>query len=197
VIPVLEIGICIAGLRDLGILGMEEGLHDGASGSTEGETRHGIGSHNLSELREHYWCTMCRKCLKRRQAYNHRNRHGREWGELQDSAWVQAIQAILDQQYGDFLLLFIVPVHLPSFVARSLVSVGSCSFVHPSNRRVGSRAQSTSILTKFTTHQHPIQDQLQDSAYVSNLASQQYSIVASPIKRRGCRFQHRETFLQE
>jgi hypothetical protein len=125
VTPVLDMSVSTrtASWRDLGIVGMEQALQDGAAGSTQGATRHGIGSHNLTELRDHYWCTLCHKCLKLRQAYNHRNRHGREWGELQDPAMVQAIQATLDQQYGNFLLLFIVPIHLPSFVARGVVSV--------------------------------------------------------------------------
>jgi hypothetical protein len=92
-----------ASLRDLGIVGMEQALQDGAAGSAEGATRHGIGSHNLTELRDHFWCTLCRKCLKRRQAYNHRNSHGLEWGELQDPTMVQAIQLKLDQQYGNAL----------------------------------------------------------------------------------------------
>jgi hypothetical protein len=64
-----------AALRDLGIVGMEQAVEDGAAGAAEAGRRcvaNAIGG-DAAVLREHYWCTLCRKCLKRRAAYRHRS----------------------------------------------------------------------------------------------------------------------------
>jgi hypothetical protein len=89
-------------LRDLGIVGMEEALEDGAAGAAEAGRRCVANDvrQDVSVLSEHYWCTLCRKCLRRRAAYRHRSLHSSEWGELLDPAKVQEIQQTLDQLYG-------------------------------------------------------------------------------------------------
>jgi hypothetical protein len=78
---------------------MDQALDDGATDAAEASKDNKLPENKS----EYYWCTLCGKVYKYRQAVRHRELHGGQWGELRDPAQAERLGETLDQKYGNVL----------------------------------------------------------------------------------------------
>jgi hypothetical protein len=89
----------------VGIVGMYQAVMDRAVRAPATAKLKGLQV-TVKAMEDHYWCTWCWACCKRRQATNHRNMHWKEWGRLEDPERKEQVYNELTTKYGEVLHTF-------------------------------------------------------------------------------------------
>jgi hypothetical protein len=78
-------------LHDLAIVCLEKAIKDKAPRASDKATAACI---KPKQIKKHYWCTLCEKCLCRSSAYDHITRHAGEFATMEE------LHTALDGKYG-------------------------------------------------------------------------------------------------